>query len=70
MLHNRPPTQRCLFAPDAAETIAGLAKWSDADLLHLVRAAAYELIHRDLPLPLAVPVVQAAYAAIGADAAV
>jgi hypothetical protein len=55
------PGQRSLFRPEPADVLASLRQWDDADLLHLVRAGAYELIRRDLPLPVAVPVVEAAY---------
>jgi hypothetical protein len=55
--------------PDpAGEVIRSLRCWPDAELLSLVKAAARELIRRRLPLPAAVPVVQAAYAALHENA--
>jgi len=47
------------------EAIRSLRTYPDAALIRFVRAAAYELIRRDLPLPAAVPVVEAAYAGLG-----
>ena len=71
MARNRPllAWQKELFPPDdpVAEVIACLRNWPDADLIHLVRAGAYELIRRDLPLPAAVPIVQAAYQATAGE---
>lgn len=66
------PAQLSLLpaAEPSAEVIASLRMWPDRDLMHLVRAAACELIRRDLPLPAAVPIVEAGYAAVGGMSAI
>jgi len=73
MENARPlPHQRSLFPPadPASEVIASLRTWPDVDLYRLLRAGACELIGRGLPLPAAVPVLQAGYVALHQVAAI
>ena len=64
------PGQRSLFAPDPADVLASLREWSDDDLDRLLRIGALELLRRCRAVPVAVPVAQAAYAAVGCEVSV
>ena len=49
------------------ETIAALPTWPDSALFLVARAVGQELSRRRLPTPAALPVVNAAYMALGLD---
>lgn len=65
------PGQRSLLPPDPAEeVIDSLRTWPDRDLYHLARAVGYELIRRGNALPVALPVGEATYTAMGGEISV
>jgi hypothetical protein len=50
--------------------LASLREWSDDDLDRLLRIGALELLRRCRAVPVAVPVAQATYAAVGCEVSV
>jgi hypothetical protein len=51
------------------ETVRSLPTWPDGAIFSLARAVVAELLRRQLPAPAALPVIEAAYLAVGSPIA-